>query len=79
MANQDKVSRAPARANKPGSGPEARLGSRSVDLGAGVRMHCREVDADLAIIRFLCAPPAHRGEPSPTAGAKRARRSIGSS
>ncbi len=89
MANQDqvslrslrsrKISRAPARAAKRGSGLQARLGSGSVDLGAGVRMHCREVDADLAIIRFLCAPSAHRAEPSPTAGAKRARRPIGSS
>lgn len=61
------------------------LGAAAVEIGAGIRMHCHEVDDDLAILRFVCAPaPGRAGEPKPGASAgavdrRRARHPPGES
>jgi hypothetical protein len=44
--------------------------SGAVEIGAGVRMRCQELSADLAFIRFDCAAPAPPSAAAP-AGAKR--------
>jgi hypothetical protein len=51
----------------------SRPGAAAVEIGGGVRMHCQEVSADLAIIRFLRVPPQGR-EPAPRTGDKRRAR-----
>jgi hypothetical protein len=52
----------------------ARTGPRVIEIGPGVRMHCREISSDLAIVRFICAAPrTHLAVPG-RAGARRTRR-----
>jgi hypothetical protein len=55
----------------------------AVEIGAGVRMHCQEIDDDFAILRFACGAPSDRAGESKSGATlgdrRRARRPPGQS
>jgi len=83
MANQDQLStrskkvRAVPPLRKKTAEPRSPVGT--FEIGAGVRMRCQELSADLAVIRFDCAAHAAQARAPLVSGNRRTRRPTGES